>query len=217
MTRIEPILQEIRKFAQLAPQEILFVDFHRFPFPRNFSQDLHRQFTELVYQHLGQHVVNPAGLQAGSGPTLNEIWSQNRSVVVSYADRATVNRKFSGLLLKVAQSNVSETPWLWHPIKQFWGDTNKLGTLKQYLYSAIYQHKSSTNPMWALMMELTPQPWDVVLRKNSLRDLAQSVNRQVTRWVRDEWFNDVNIVATDYFLGNDLVRVAIEVNKANPN
>ncbi|KAH1022877.1 uncharacterized protein LOC109533236 isoform X2 [Dendroctonus ponderosae] len=201
VTRIEPILREIRKFVQLAPQEVLFVDFHRFPFPRNFSQDLHRQFTELVYQHLGEHVVNPAGLQAGSGPTLNEIWSQNRSVVVSYADRATVN----------------QTPWLWHPIKQFWGDTNKLGTLKQYLYGAIYQHKSSTNPMWALMMELTPQPWDVVLRKNSLRNLAQGVNRQVTRWVRDEWFSDVNIVATDYFLGNDLVRVAIEGNKANPN
>lgn len=70
--------------------------------------------------------------------------------------------------------------------------------------------------MWALMAELTPQPWDVILRKNNLRDLAQSVNKEVTKWIRDEWFNDVNIVATDYFLGNDLIRVAIEGNKANP-
>lgn len=112
--------------------------------------------------------------------------------------------------------NFIDSPWLWHPIKQFWGDTNKLAPLKDYLYSALYQHKSNTNPMWALMAELTPQPWDVILRKNNLRELAQIVNKENTKWIRDEWFNDVNIVATDYFLGNDLIRVAIEGNKANP-
>ncbi|XP_066250278.1 PI-PLC X domain-containing protein 1-like [Euwallacea similis] len=200
VTKIEPILEEIRKFAELAPQEVIFVDFHRFPFPTNFSRALHNRFTEILHAYLGDFAVIPSGLQAGSGPTLNEIWSQNKSIIISYADRSTVNH----------------TPWLWHPIKQFWGDTNQLPTLKEYLYSALYQHKSNTNPMWALMAELTPQPWDVIFRKNNLRELAQKVNKEVTKWVRDEWFNEVNIVASDYFLGNDLIRVAIEGNKANP-
>ncbi|XP_050296375.1 PI-PLC X domain-containing protein 1-like [Anthonomus grandis grandis] len=199
VTKIEPILEQIKKFAELAPQEIIFIDFHRFPFPQNFTIDLHHRFTDIVYYYLGDHVVAPLGLQAGSGPTLNEIWSQNRSIIISYADRITISAK----------------PWLWNPLKQFWGDTNNLNSLKQFLYNALYQHKSHINPMWALMAELTPTHWDVLLRKNNLRELAQTVNKEVTKWIRDEWFNDVNIVATDYFLGNDLVRIAIEGNIAS--
>lgn len=82
---------------ELAPQEVIFVDFHRFPFPNNFTRDLHNRFTDIVYHYLGEHVVIPSGLQAGSGPTLNEIWSQNKSIIVSYADRATVNRKYQNV------------------------------------------------------------------------------------------------------------------------
>lgn len=201
VTKIEPILQEIKKFVELAPQEIIIVDFHRFPFPSNFSKELHNQLTDLVDDYLGNHVLHPTGLQMGSGPTLNEIWSQNKSIIVCYADRPTINN----------------SPWLWQPIKQFWGDTNKLPNLRDYLNRSISQHKSFTNPMWALMAELTPQPWDVILRKNNLRDLAQLVNKEVTKWFRDEWFNEANIVASDYFLGNDLVQVAIVGNIANHN
>lgn len=69
------------------------------------------------------------------------------------------------------------------------------------------------NPMWALMAELTPQPIDVFFRINGLRTLADDVNRRVTKWFRDEWANSVNIVATDFFLGNDIISVAIETNK----
>lgn len=67
--------------------------------------------------------------------------------------------------------------------------------------------------MWALMAELTPQPIDLFFRTNNLRKLADDVNKHVTKWFRDDWSNDVNIVATDFFLGNDLVNVAIDINK----
>lgn len=93
VTKIEPILEEIRKFAEMAPQEVIFVDFHRFPFPTNFTRALHSRFTEILHEYLGDFAVIPLGLQAGSGPTLNEIWSQNKSIIISYADRNTVNRK----------------------------------------------------------------------------------------------------------------------------
>lgn len=63
------------------------------------------------------------------------------------------------------------------------------------------------------MAELTPQPIDLLFRTNNLRKLADEVNKYVTKWFRDEWFKDVNIVATDYFLGNDIINVAIEVNR----
>jgi hypothetical protein len=57
-----------------------------------------------------------------------------------------------------------------------------------------------------------PQPIDLIFRTNNLRKLANDVNRKLTKWFRDEWARDVNIVATDYFLGNDIINVAIEAN-----
>lgn len=70
---------------------------------------------------------------------------------------------------------------------------------------------SGRTRLWALMAELTPQVSDIFLLKNNLRKLADDVNRELTKWFRDEWEGfSYNIVATDYFLGNDLINVAIE-------
>lgn len=75
----------------------------------------------------------------------------------------------------------------------------------------INNHTTGNHPLWALMAELTPQAIDILLMTNNLRKLADDVNREVTKWVRDEWnLLKVNIVATDFFLGNDLINVAIE-------
>lgn len=76
----------------------------------------------------------------------------------------------------------------------------------------LHENRVLLNPMWALMAELTPQPIDVFFRTNSLRKLADDVNRKITKWFRDDWTENVNIVATDYFLGNDIINVAIESN-----
>lgn len=103
--------------------------------------------------------------------------------------------------------------WLWHPLQQYWGNTKKTNELKRYVSGSIKEHRVTINPMWALMAELTPQPIDLLFRTNNLRKLADDVNKYVTRWFRDEWSNDVNIVATDFFLGNDLIDLAINVNK----
>lgn len=63
------------------------------------------------------------------------------------------------------------------------------------------------------MAELTPRTVDVITGKNTLRELANNVNSNLTKWVRDEWSNKVNIVTSDFFLGNNLIDVAIEVNR----
>lgn len=63
----------------------------------------------------------------------------------------------------------------------------------------------------AIMAELTPTFKDVLLRRNKLRKLANDVNPNLTRWVR-EWNHRVNIVTSDFFLGNDLINLAIYIN-----
>ncbi|CAH1975290.1 unnamed protein product [Acanthoscelides obtectus] len=199
VTRIGPILQEIRKFLELAPKEIVVVDFHRFPYPTNFSHEIHRQFVDILYKELGQFALPSWQLQSGEGPTLNDIWARNRNLIICYAEREIVR----------------DNQWLWSPLQQFWGDTNKVPELKRYLERTIREQRPvSPNPMWALMAELTPTPLDIIFRTNSLKKLAQEINGEVTKWFRDEWVNETNIVATDYFLGNDLINVAIHANVA---
>lgn len=105
-----------------------------------------------------------------------------------------------------------ENYWLWQPLQQHWANTKNVQTLKTFLSKAIKEHRVTLNPMFALMAELTPQPIDLFFRTNNLRKLANDVNRKLTMWFRDEWSREVNIVATDYFLGNDIINVAIEIN-----
>lgn len=79
-----PILQEIRKFLSLAPKEIVVIDFHRFPFPTQFNNDIHRKLHNVIRDQLEDLAFAPNGLQAGKGPTLNEIWQQKKNVIICY-------------------------------------------------------------------------------------------------------------------------------------
>lgn len=85
--KVIPVFQQIRKFLQLAPKEIIVIDFHRFPYPSNFNLTLHEKFVSLVYDYLGDVALPPGGLQVGKGPTLNEIWAQNKNLIICYADK----------------------------------------------------------------------------------------------------------------------------------
>lgn len=84
ITPLLPVLQEIRKFIELSPKEIIIVDFHRFPFPSQFGHDLHRRLHTLIRDQFEDIALLPNGLQAGKGPTINEIWNQKKNIIVCY-------------------------------------------------------------------------------------------------------------------------------------
>jgi hypothetical protein len=46
----------------------------------------------------------------------------------------------------------------------------------------------------------------------SLHAMADAVNRNLTSWFHNQWWSRANIVATDFFLGNNLIDVAIAAN-----
>lgn len=86
IVKLSTVLKQIRKFAELAPMEIIIVDFHRFPYPSEFTPSIHHKLVGTIYGELGHLVLSPNGLQA-KGPTFKEIWLQNKSVIVCYATR----------------------------------------------------------------------------------------------------------------------------------
>lgn len=84
---------------QLAPNEIIIIDFHRFPYPSNFNVTLHDRFVAIIERELGDLAV-PASLAGGGlrvdnkgGPTLGEIWAQNKNFIISYGDKVTANKR----------------------------------------------------------------------------------------------------------------------------
>lgn len=74
------------------------------------------------------------------------------------------------------------------------------------------------NPLWAAMAELTPYPLDIIFNlSGGLRQMADSVNRNLTYQFQEEWWKEANIVATDFFLGNNLIDVSIQANIKKSN
>jgi len=94
-----------------------------------------------------------------------------------------------------------------------WGDKRRLPDLKSFLQVAL-EKRGKRGQMWAAMAEFTPKPLDIVLRPTKgLRNMAQSVNIPMTYWFHDqEWYPKANIIATDFFLGNDVIQTSIVAN-----
>lgn len=111
---------------------------------------------------------------------------------------------------------IEEYAWMWPGIYQAWGNQQTPEGLLQYLDGVIVgpnRSRNSQNPLWVVMAELTPHPLDIILKPSGgLRQMADSVNRNLTDKFSDEWWGQANIVATDFFLGNKLIKLSIQAN-----
>lgn len=100
---------------------------------------------------------------------------------------------------------------------QAWGNKQKTNDLLEYLEEKILDPTKSanSNPLWALMAELTPQIWDIIFRTTgNLRQMADSVNRNLTIFFESKpsYCEQSNVIATDFFLGNNLIDLAVRSN-----
>ncbi|KAF4533074.1 hypothetical protein B566_EDAN002637, partial [Ephemera danica] len=200
VTALQPILRDVRRFLLLSPGEVVILDFHRFPvgFSKSWQRSTvrHRRLATMIRDELGDLA---AKCTPNGSPRLNDLWSNDKRLVVMHAERGEVHVNW-------------DADWLCGPLTQAWGNQHSTAGLKQYLQEAVKRY-SGGPAMWAAMAELTPSPLDPVLRPSrGLRLMADDVNRHVTRWFRELWWRDANVVATDYLLGNKIVDVAIEAN-----
>ena len=195
MRALSEIIQDVKRFVQ-ETGEIIIMDFHRFPvgFDGNNRRERHVQLVDYLRNELGQYLV-PNSLWPNGTP--NDIWSANKSIIISYADSRTAHQH----------------PYLWPPLPQEWGDKRTLPELKGFLNDAL-KKRGGKGLIWAAMAEFTPKPLDFILRPNQgLRYMAQSVNIPMTYWFQDRgWNARSNIIATDFFLGNNVIQNSIISN-----
>lgn len=110
------------------------------------------------------------------------------------------------------QSFTSKLSILFSPVRHLWPNKDTVEGLAQYMNETTC--RKYFDELRSLMVELTPTVFGVIADKyDGNRKLAQLVNRHVTDWIRDRWLHCVNIVASDFFLGNYLTRLAIDSNK----
>ncbi|KAF7994164.1 hypothetical protein HCN44_011433 [Aphidius gifuensis] len=206
--RINPlsnIIKDIKNFLDVARGEVVIMDFHRFPVGFEGRQGRHRKLISILHREFESLILKPSRGVDGLGPTLNQIWNSGKRLIICYNDKHTVN----------------EYEWLWPPLTQAWGNQQTPEGLFEYLESLLMnpmKTRITQNPMWAVMAELTPRPMDVIFKPSgSLRQMADSINRNLTKLFQREWWKQTNIVATDFFLGNNIIDVAIQSNIKKSN
>ncbi len=113
---------------------------------------------------------------------------------------------FSGKL-----DNYIESDLLWPNVKHQWAEKDELELLIKYFENTLCI--DNKHILRSAMAEMTPTTQGVItLKYESLRALAQVTNSKYMEWFNDRWWSCANIVAADYFLGSNIVDIAISVN-----
>jgi len=187
----------VKRFLRLT-QEPVIMDFHRFPF--GFDGDdqaaRHEELVRYLQEELGEFMA-PDWMGRNRQTTLNDLWDLNRTLIVTYQ----------------ADTVESRHEMLWPEVIHAWGNTRDASRLFRFLNRSMGQKRSATF-LWVAMTHLTPSPMDVIWNlSGGIRKLNNDIARGVSKWYRDTWWQEANIVATDFFLSHDLVDVAREVNE----
>ncbi|XP_054714890.1 PI-PLC X domain-containing protein 1-like [Uloborus diversus] len=192
---VREAINQVKRFLN-ATSEIVIMDFHRFVggFQGQDSVVRHQELIHLLEEELADYMI-PAGFTPWV--TLNSLWDVDRRLYVGYADNNARR----------------QSQYLFPAIKHLWGDVDKVRDLKAYLNRTVCSTRAPRG-LTSAMAQLTPSTMGAIFDfYGGLRNMADAVNRQITKWFRDEWSHCANIVSTDYFLGNNIIEIAIETNK----
>jgi len=188
----------VKRFLRIT-RELVIMDFHRFPEGMDREhpnyRERHQQLVEYIQEELGEFMA-PDWLGRNRQTTLNDLWALNKTLIVTYQDDSIENLHHT----------------LWPQVIHSWGNTNDRARLFRFLNRTMSQRRSATY-LWVAMTHLTPSPMDVLWNlTGGIRVLNNDIARGVTKWYRDTWWQEANIVATDFFLSHDMVDTARDVN-----
>lgn len=115
-------------------------------------------------------------------------------------------------LHETGSHDVSRASLFFSPVRHLWPNKDTIEGLAHYMNETTC--RKYFGELRSMMVELTPTVFGAIADKyDGNRKLAQQVNRPITDWIRDRWLHCINIVASDFFLGNDLIRLAIHANR----
>ncbi|GAB6027664.1 hypothetical protein CHUAL_001905 [Chamberlinius hualienensis] len=182
------MISAVKRFINLT-NEIILLDFHEFPVGFDNQPERHVELINYLVKELGDYMMHPS---VGYQVTMDAIWQSNKRLIVSYSNPERINSAL-----------------LWPGIPQLWANTMNGDYLKIFMDNEMNKQRTI---IWSAQLEFTPTAADVVFSPSSLRILADKINRNVTEWCRDIWWDRANVVAVDFFLGSNIIEVAIDSN-----
>ncbi|XP_037574080.1 uncharacterized protein LOC119456418 [Dermacentor silvarum] len=195
---VRQVLRDVRKFVELTG-ELVLLDFHRFP--KGFEQQRkvattrHDKLVDVIVTELKAVLLKRSDYLKTMGEIFGGCRNEGRTpghVIVFYN-----SRDYHGPYQE----------YLGPGVCQKWPNAQSKEALMEYLKTKACVR--GVGYMVAIMAELTPKfPKFVV----STRKLAEWINHDITKLFRCQQQKYSGIIATDFFLGNGLIEVAIEAN-----
>ncbi|XP_035223128.1 PI-PLC X domain-containing protein 1-like [Stegodyphus dumicola] len=168
---VKSILDEVLQFIS-ATKEIVILDFHNFP--SGFTRDsIHYGLMDMIVRTLGSYLIPCT--PPYHNMTFRKLWKENKRVLASY-DSQLRNRRYPNNF--------------WPAIPRAWGNKQHPQDLKRY-FDELYK-KPRPEGLWASMAELTPRLDTIIFFPfMGLRKFADMINRNVTRWFRDLYWEKI--------------------------
>ncbi|KAK8756542.1 PI-PLC X domain-containing protein 1-like [Amblyomma americanum] len=193
---VREVLQQVRQFVEMTGEPVL-LDFHRFttgfrkrdPNP----QENHVRLVQLIREELRDLLLFRNATRVPLADMLDGCRANatGPKVLVCY------NHPYHGPGSEITGLGV----------KHLWANAADLSTLRSFLSEKVCEPTFGT-PTSAMVQMTAQLPYFI----KSNRKMAQEVNLHSSRWFREDWWRCANLVATDFFLGTDMINVAIEAN-----
>ncbi|XP_017795400.1 PREDICTED: PI-PLC X domain-containing protein 1-like [Habropoda laboriosa] len=190
---LKTVIDQVRQFLDNT-EEILIMDIREFAVGFTNLSDHEALVSYLENEFRDYYLANNHGWNI----TLNDIWSSGRRLIIGYENTRIVEYHAS----------------MWPCVAHQWGNVRRIEDLYKYLRKIENNDRGSRVRPRSAMAELTATLKDIVFNTlGDLRDMAHTVNSNITNWYSTIWQYSANIVAVDFLRSSDIVRIAIESNE----
>ncbi|XP_065564002.1 PI-PLC X domain-containing protein 1-like [Artemia franciscana] len=195
-------IQQVKDFLDISKDIVIF-DIHGITINTDKYPEANEELKAFLKEEFNGYML-PRNLTWEA--TFNDLWL--------YRDEQRMADK-GGVIVTYNNDYLGDDSMLWEAVNHKWGNTNQVDDLKIFLDAVMEQSSQGLfNYAWSAMSQLTPTTVDIIGDTlNGLRGAADLVNRNVNRWLHDEWLESANIVAMDFFLGSNVVDICIFGNK----
>ncbi|EDV23633.1 uncharacterized protein TRIADDRAFT_57039 [Trichoplax adhaerens] len=189
-TSVPNFLQSVKTFVSKY-QEIIILDFNHFYY---FNANIHDELIEVIMKHIGNDM---APISFTQDVIIGKMWDQNKRIIVAY----------DGKSQSLKNRNNKK---LWPAIRSVWPNVDHVQDAKKKLDQEVDRNHTS---LWVLQGILTPLSESII--PFSVQHLANTMNSNLNTWLENDWLHkSINIVISDFYLGNNVVSIAVQRNQA---
>lgn len=183
---------QVKQFLDATTHEVVVIDFHSFT--ANFNEHVNELVVKEILKYLRPYLAMNIQ-EHGYNVTMGDLWKDNKRLVIGYkADFRSKVRFFPA-------------------VRHLWANAQSVASLNFFFSNSTCSNKTDSE-VTSIMAELTATPWTLLFDTNrsDIRKMAQGVNYLVSRWFAERWWRWSNFIASDFFLGNNLIELAIQTN-----